>query len=115
MAPFYTSTTPVFRGLPIPSIFILFSTSLFGLYAPPLPLGAIWPHSAPPSSPHPSSIISRPSRPFLVRCCGDTTQLPATLHSIPDLIYPTVWSAGHPLQVPVSAVTLPYCTVPSVV
>jgi hypothetical protein len=46
-----------------------------------------------------STSMSRPSGPFLARCCGDTTQLSALLNilcSIPDLICPAVWTAVHP-------------------
>ena len=63
--------------------------------------------------------MSRPSGPFLVRCCGDTTQLSATVYSTRFQISfaPTVWTRQRviPLQVPVTAATcLLYSNLPVV-
>ncbi len=88
MTPFYTSTTPVFRGLPnnLFFIFLFFPSFLSLAYTRRRPpLGAIRSRSASASSPHSRRPMSRPSGPFLVRCCGDTTQLSATVYSILDL------------------------------
>ena len=63
MAPFYT---PVFRGL-VPFGLFSFLFSSVAYTRRPIGTGRIS-----------STPMSRPSGPFLVRCCGDTTQSSAT-------------------------------------